>query len=168
MTDNLQEISPIISIDDEILEEGRDFSYKKHANGVLDIFYHPKRMKIQIQPGGSASGIIYAGSDKPRFYFDGVPVPVDGYTIFSHMQGQFPGVTIRFLYGAPIKMMQIIPRVVDAGAEKRKRQAKDYEYYLTRGRFPLDYFKEYGIGTTTPEEDKAREKAQEEALEQEG
>lgn len=165
--DDFIELTPIVSIDSELLQHGKDFKIEKYEDGSLDLWYHKKKMRITIFPEKEGGLILPDRFRKPTFAFDGKLAPLDSYTIMSHMRGQFPGVTIRFLYGAPIKMLQLIPRVVDKRIERNKRQLRDWEEGMRRGHFDMDYFKEYGIGTTTPEEDKARE-AQAEAAQENG
>lgn len=151
--DDFQELTPIVSIDGDLLKEGKDFELTKHEDRTLDIFYHKKKTRITISPEKEGGLLLPSRFRKPGFAFDGRTCSADSYTVMSHMAGKFPGVTIRFLYGAPIKMLQLIPRVVDKRIERNKRQLKDWEHGMSHG-FDMDYFKEYGIGTTTTQEDK--------------
>jgi predicted transcriptional regulator YdeE len=95
--------------------------------------------------------------EKPKFWFNGHKIPSGNYTLFSHMKGRYPGITVRFFGGYPVRTLQFIPQVFDDKVERMKRQQKDWEYGMRTG-FDMDYFKEYGIGTTTKEEDKIKEK----------
>lgn len=132
-----------MSVNDEVLTEGKQFTLKKEADGAVRIFLIEKRIEIYMTPPNSA-GLIYPGSDKPMFWFNGHKIQPSAYTVMSHMKGQYPGVTIRFFGSVPIRMLQFIPRIVDERAEKIAAQKKDYDQGLRTG-FDMDYFKHYGL-----------------------
>lgn len=142
IADKLIELTPIVAVDGEVLTEKKDFTLIKYADKSVDLWLRKQGVKITIKPPDRPTIITPRPVTDPRFYFNDKPVVPQ--SVFSHIEGHYPGVTIRFV-GQPIGMLQLIPRVVDTKYERIKRQKEDWDHYMRKGKFDLDYFNEYGL-----------------------
>ena len=116
---------PVIAIDGRVLEENKDFVLTKHNNGMVEIYFTEIHINLKIYPPQERS-ILLIGEKKdwPIFMINDKPVmPLN---VFSHIDGKFTGVTIRFGFDAPFQRLQLIPKVMDKKTE-RYLEKKEYE-----------------------------------------
>lgn len=134
-------MTPVVVVDEHVLQEHKDFTLTKNEDRSVDLWLPHHKLLIKIRPPYE-SGIMLVGPKKdwPTFDFNGRPVlPV---SVFSHIKGNFPGVSIRFPVGHAIYLLQLIPRLMDKKTE-RELELKEYEYHLTHGGFGEEYIEKY-------------------------
>ncbi len=120
----MREMIPVVIVEDKVLREGADFTFKKNEDRTVELFLTEKRLMIKMA-APNEGGIMYPGSDKTQFWINDHKLVPSSYTVFSHISGQFPGVSITF-FGQPIKSLRLIPRLMDKVTE-RKTEREEYE-----------------------------------------